>query len=235
VVIEEQLDGERLSFMAVTDGKTIVPLTSLSMYRGDDTGSHMIGMGANSPVNRLDKELRIYIMDKIMGPLLRAFHAEGINHKGFLSVDLIVHEGKAHVFEVNCCLKELEAQTFFPRLKTDLIDMLSAVMGEKLSSIDIEVEQNASVCIVGAAERASGAPGAVLSGLETVKMMQDVIVFHENTSFENPNIVTTGGGVLSITATGNDLEDAKVKAYAAMEKIHFDGVYYRKDIADKIL
>jgi len=236
VVIEEQLGGERLSFLALTDGKIVTPLTSLSIYRGDETGSHMMGMGAYSPVYGGDKELKAYIMEKIMEPLLRAFHSEGIKHKGFISADLIVNEGKAHVFELNCFLKELEAQTVLPRLKTDIIDMVSAVLEERLSGIEIEVEQNATVCIVAAAERYPESPdGIAISGLEAIKMMQEVSAFHENTSFNGPDIVTPGGGVICITATGKDPEDAKVKAYDAIEKIHFDGVYYRKDIANKIL
>ncbi len=236
VVIEEQLGGERFSFLALTDGKTVTPFTSLYIYRGDETGSNMMGMGAYSPVYRVKKELKAYIMEKIMEPLLKAFHSEGINHKGFISADLIVNEEKVHVFELNCCLKELEAQTVLPRLKTDLIDMVSAVMEERLSGTEIEVEQNATVCIVGAAERYPKSPnGVAISGLETIKMMKEVIAFHENTSFDDSNIVTPGGGVICITAVGKDPEDAKVKAYDAIEKIHFDGIYYRKDIAKKIL
>jgi phosphoribosylamine---glycine ligase len=195
-----------------------------------------MGMGAYSPVYGVDKELKAYIMEKIMEPLLRAFHSEGIKHKGFISADLILKKEKAHVFELNCCLKELEAQTVLPRLKTDLIDMISAVMEERLSSTEIEMEENATVCVVGAGERHPESPdGIAISGLEALKMMQEVSVFHENTSFHGPDIVTPGGGVICITAAGKDLEDAKVKAYNAMEKIHFDGVYYRKDIADRIL
>jgi phosphoribosylamine--glycine ligase len=236
VVIEEQLVGERISFLAFTDGKTVAPFTSLYIYRGDETGSNMMGMGAYSPVYRFNKELRAYIMEKIMEPLLRAFHSEGIKHKGFISADLIVNDEKAHVFELNCCLKELEAQTVLPRMNTDLIDMVSAVMEERLSGTEIEVEENASVCIVGAAERYPKSPnGVAISGLETIKMMEDVIAFHENTFFDGSNIITPGGGVICVTATGKDPDDAKVKAYDAIEKIHFDGVYYRKDIAKKIL
>ena len=236
VIIEERLSGERVSFVALTDGKVVTPLTSLYIYRGDEISPNTIGMGAYSPVYRVKEELKAYIMEKIMEPLLKAFHSEGINHKGFISADLVVHEEGARVFELSCCLKDLESQTILPRLKTDFIDMVSAVTGERLSDAGIEMEQNATVCIVSATEGYSKSrDGLALSGLEKIKTMKDVVAFHENTSFNDSGIVTTGGRVICVAASGKDPEDAKVKAYQAMEEIHFEGMYYRKDIANKIL
>jgi len=231
VVIEEQLRGERLSFVALTDGKTITPLTSLRIYRGNDTNPDAIGMGAYSPVYSVKKELETNILGKIMGPLIEAFHSEGINHRGFISADLVVDEEKAHVFELNCCLGDLESQTALPRLKTDFVDMVLAVTEERLADVDIEMEENPTVCIASALE---GYPksrnGAIISGLEKIKAMKDVIVFHENTSFSDSEIVASSGRAIDITAFGKDLEDAKTKAYRAMREIRFDGMYYRKDI-----
>jgi phosphoribosylamine--glycine ligase len=172
----------------------------------------------------------------IMGPLLKAFHSEGIDHKGFISVDLIVNGERVYVSELNCCLRDLESQTVLPRLITDFMDVVSAVMGERLSDVEIEMEQNATVCLVGATEGdAKPANDTPVTGLEKMRTMKDIFVFDENTSFSDSGIFTSGGKVICITATGNDLGEAKAKAYRAMEGIYFEGMYYRKDIGGKIL
>lgn len=236
VIIEEQLTGDRLSFLALTDGKTVTPLTSLYADREDETGPSATVMGGCSPGYRVNEDLKAFVMEKIMDPLRKAFRSEGINHKGFISADLIVNRDRAHVFELNCCLTGLEAQTVLPRLRTDFVDMVSAVAGERLSDSAIEMEQNEAVCIASAMEgNPISTKGITISGLGIIKALKDVVVFHENTSFSNSEIVTHGGKVICVTATGKDLKDAKAKAYQAIEKIHFEGMHYRKDIAEKIL
>lgn len=230
VIIEEHLSGERLSFIALTDGKTITPLTSVYIHRDDEKGLDAGGVGAYSPY-KIAQEFEDQIMEKIMKPVLNAFHSEGISYKGFVSADLIVNEKKASVFELNCCLSDLESQTILPRLKSDFADVISAVTGERLSDAVVEMERNATVCIVAAAEAYPESHKAeAISGLEELKAMQDVVAFHENTSFSGSDIVTSGGRVIDITAAGNDLEDARTKAYRAIESIHFEGMHYRKDI-----
>ena len=239
VIVEESINGEMVSFIVVTDGKTIVPLTGLHKHKcifNGDEGVNAVSMGAYSPSPILTKELETIIMEKIIRPTLKALNSDGMQYKGVLSADLIIDKGKPYVFEFNCSFGDLETQTILPRLKTDFMDISLAIMEERLSDIDIEWKQEASVCIVisrvysGKNER-----GAVITGLERIKTMKDVFVFHEGTSFDNEDIVTSSGRVISITATGVDLQDAKLKAYSAVEKIYFDGIYYRKDIGNNIL
>jgi len=240
VVVEESMKGEMLSFIVVTDGKIIVPLTGLHKYKcifNGDTGSSTISMGAYSPSPILTKELETIIMGKIIRPALKALNSEGVQYKGILSADLIIDKGKPYVFEFNCSFDELETQTILPRLKTDFLDISLAIIEGRLSDIDIQWKQEVAVCIPLLSRGYSDKyeRGAVITGLEKIKTLKDVFVFHEGTSFNNENIVASGSKVLSITSTGANLQDAKMKAYSAVEKIHFDGMYYRKDIGNKIL
>lgn len=239
VIVEESIKGEMVSFIVVTDGKIIVPLTGLHKHKcifNGDTGSSIVTMGACSPSPILTKELETIIMEKIIRPTLKALNSEGMQYKGILSADLIIDKGKPYVFEFNCSFGDLETQTILPRLKTDFMDISLAIIEGRLSDIGIEWKPEASVCIVISSRGYSGKyeRGAVITGLERIKTMQDVVVFHEGTSFNNEDIVISGGRVISITATGADLQDAKTKAYNAVEKIHFDGIYYRKDIGNNI-
>lgn len=235
IIIEESLKGEELTFIVLTDGKTIVPLTSVYKYKrifNGDTGSNTAGMGAYSPATIITKELETIIMGKIVRPLLKALNSEGIKYKGVLSADLVVVEGRPYVFEFNCFFGDPETQTILPRLGTDFTDIALAIIEERLSDIDIELRQEASLCIVVSSKGYPGKyrKGAVITGLEKIKTMKDTVVFHAGTSFSNKDIVTSGGRVISITATGTDIRDAKIKAYTAIENIHFKGMHYRKDI-----
>ena len=237
VIIEESLKGEKVSFIIVTDGKTIVPLTSLHKYKqifNGDKGLDTAGMGAYSPSPIITGELETIIMEKIMRPALKALNSEGIKYKGILSADLTVDKVRPYVFEFNCCFGDPETQTILPRLKTDFTDMALAIIEERLSDIDIEWRQEASVCIVVSSRGYPGKyqKGVVITGLEKVKAVEDIVVLHAGTSFSNKDIITSGGRVVSITATGADIKGAKIKAYNAVEKISFDGMHYRKDIGD---
>jgi phosphoribosylamine--glycine ligase len=237
VIVEESLKGDKVSFITLTDGKTIMLLASLHKYKhifDGDTGSNRAGTGAYSPSPIITEELETVIMEKIMRPVLKALNSERIKYKGILSADLTIYKGKPYVFEFNCCFGDTEAQTILPRLKTDFAEMALAIIEERLSDINIEWRQKASVCIVVSSR---GYPdnyqkGVVITGLEKIKTMKDTAVFHIDTSFNNKDIVTSGGRVISITATGADIKDAKIKAYNAVEKISFDGMHYRKDIGD---
>jgi phosphoribosylamine--glycine ligase len=232
VIIEENLKGEKLTFALFTDGRSILPITGLYINGCNELNSG--AAGAYSPVPVLEEKLVTYIKEKIMGALLKAFHSEGIKYKGFISADLIVNNDKAYVFDLNWGFGDLEAQTILPRLKTDLTDLMLAATDEKLYDTVLEWEQNASVCIAASSvgHQADSGESSTVSGLEKIKTMKDVFVFHDNTSFNNSDIVTPGGKVVSITATGKDIKDARIKAYNAIEKIHFEGMYYRKDIAE---
>jgi phosphoribosylamine--glycine ligase len=237
VIVEENLRGKKVSFIILTDGKTIVPLTSLHKYKSIFNGninSKTIYTGAYSPAPIITKELQTIIMEKIIIPALKALNSEGIKYKGILSADLIVDKGRPYVFEFNCCFGDPETQTILPRLKTDFADIALAITEERLSDIDIDWKQGVSVCIIVSSRGCSRKyqKSAIIKGLEIVKTMKDTVVFHIGTSFSNKDIVTSGDRVLSVTSTGTDIKDAKIKAYAAVEKIHFNDMYYSKDIND---
>jgi phosphoribosylamine--glycine ligase len=175
-------------------------------------------------------------MEKIITPLLKAFNAEGIKYKGFISADLIVNKEKVYIFELDCCLGSLDAQTILPRLKTDLMDLVSSVAEERLSDTVIAWKRRASVCVV---VYSKGKPPDyerdLMKGLEKAKSMEDVVIFHEHSSFNDGDRVAPGSRVLSVTSTGSDIEDAKTKAYRALERIRFEGMYYSKDIGNILL
>lgn len=235
IIIEEKLKGESITFTILTDGKTIVPLTSLCKYTrllDGDNGSHTSGMGAFSPVPDVTERIENIITENILKPVLRALNEEGIKYKGIFSVDLVINNEKPYICDVNYCIEDLEAQTVLPRLKTDFTDIILASIDEKLSNINMEWKKEASVCIVVSSE---GYPGkyrenVVIKGLEKIKNAEDVFLFHNSTAYNNSDIVNTGGRVISLTATGNDIKDARTKAYDALENIHFEGMHYRKDI-----
>lgn len=238
VIVEESLKGERIYFIILTDRKTIVPFTSLHKYRcisNGDTGSDTTGMGAYSPSTVITRELEGIIMEKIMRPALKALNSEGIKYKGILCADLIIDKDRPYVCEFNCCFGDPDTQTVLPRLKTDFVDLALAIIEERLSDIAIEWRHKASVCIVVSSTGYPGKyrKGVVISGLEKIRTTKDTVVFHVGTSLSDKDIITSGGRVISITATGSDIKDAKNKAYNAVEKIHFNGMHYRKDIGDE--
>ncbi len=234
VIVEESLKGDKIYFIILTDGKTILPFTSLHKYSCafNGSGSDAVGMGAYSPSTVITKELESIIMEKIMKPVLKTLNSEGIKYKGILCADLIIDKGRPYVSEFNCCFGDPDIQTVLPRLKTDFTELALAIIDERLSDIAIEWKHKASVCIV---VSSTDYPhkyrkGVVISGFEKIRSMKDTVVFHVSTSFSDKDIITSGGRVISITTTGSDIKDAKIKAYDAVEKIHFNGMHYRKDI-----
>lgn len=237
VILEESLKGEKIYFIILTDGKTIVPFTSLHKYScvfNGNPGSDAAGIGAYSPSTVITDELESIIMEKIMMPALKALNSEDIKYKGILCADLIIDKGGPYVSEFNCCFADIDTQTVLPRLKTDFIELALAIIDERLSDIAIEWRHKASVYIVVSSTDYSRKyrKGVVISGLEKIRTLKDTVVFQEGTSFSDKDIITSGGRVISITATGSDIKDAKIKAYDAVEKIHFNGMHYRKDIGD---
>lgn len=240
VVVEEWLDGEEASFMAFTDGKTILPMVSSQDHKrifDGDKGPNTGGMGAYSPAPVITPELESVIMEKVMRPTVKGLQAEGIKYKGILYAGLMIKDNKPYTLEFNCRLGDPETQPVLSRLKTDLTDIALAIADERLSGINLEWKSDASVCIVAASKGYPGAyeKGKVIKGLDDAGKMDDVVVFHAGTSFNKNKIVTAGGRVLGVTALGKDIKGAKEKAYKAIEKIHFSGMHYRKDIADRAI
>jgi len=237
VILEKHIEGDEVSFMVLADGRTTVPLEASKNYKrmfDGDRGPATQGMGAYSPVSFFTKKQESTVMEKIIHPLLKALNLEGIRYRGVLSVDILFHNGNPYVLELNCSFGDPEIQAVLPRLKTDFMDIALAITDRRLSDIQHKIEwnQGASVCIVASSGGYPGSyqEGLVISGLEQLKEMKDVHAFHLNTAYLNTDFVTSGGRVLSITATGLTLKDGRAKAYRVIEKMHFEGIHYRKDI-----
>jgi phosphoribosylamine--glycine ligase len=240
VVIEQCLKGEEASYMIFTDGKTIVPMVSSQDHKriyDDDKGPNTGGMGAYSPAPVVTGELEKVVMEKVMKPTIRALKVEGISYKGVLYAGLMIDNGNPHVLEFNCRFGDPETQPVLSRLKTDLMDIAMAITEEKLADIDIEWKEDAAVCVVLSSNGYPGKyrKGDMIKGLDEANAMEGVHVFHAGTAFKDSEIVTAGGRVLGVTATGNNIAVAKKRAYEAVGKIHFDGMHYRKDIAGRVL
>ncbi len=240
VIVEQCLQGEEASFMAFTDGKTIVPMVSSQDHKrifDDDKGPNTGGMGAYSPAPIITEDLEKVVIEKVMKPTVRALRSEGITYKGILYAGLMIDKGQPSVLEFNCRLGDPETQPVLSRLRSDFMDIAMAITDEKLSDVNIEWKKDPAVCIVVSSEGYPGKykKGDVIKGISDANSMEGVYVFHAGTAFKDSNIITSGGRVLGVTATGSDIADAKSRAYHAVSKIHFDGMHYRKDIADRAL
>lgn len=240
VIVEECLQGEEASFMAFTDGKSIIPMVSSQDHKrvfDNDEGPNTGGMGAYSPAPVVTKELESAVMNTVMKPTIEGLRSEGIKYKGILYAGLMIDNGNPYVLEFNCRLGDPETQPVFLRLDSDIVDILMAITDEKLSEVDIKWKNESAVCVVLASGGYPGKyeTGKIISGLNDVKKMDDVVVFHAGTTFNNNDIVTNSGRVLGVTALGSDIKAAKDKAYEAIKKVRFEGMHYRKDIADKAI
>lgn len=240
VVVEDCLEGEEASFMAFCDGTTIKPMASSQDHKrifDGDKGPNTGGMGAYSPAPVISPELESVIMQKIMWPAIKGLRAEGIKYKGVLYAGLMIKDHVPQVLEFNCRLGDPETQPVLFRMDADLADVAFGISEEKLSGVDIQWKPEASVCVVLSSKGYPGGyeKGKVINGLDGVKEEKEVFVFHAGTSFNDGNIVTAGGRVLGVTALGTDIRDARDKAYSAIGKIHFEGMHYRKDIAERAL
>ena len=238
VVIEEFLEGEEISILAFCDGKTIMPMVSSQDHKkifDNDQGPNTGGMGAYSPVPFYPNELEKRVLEEILKPTIKGLQSEGREYKGVLYAGLILTKEGPKVLEFNARFGDPEIQVLLPRLKTDLVDILNAVSEGSLHKINIEWKNNSAVCVVVAS---GGYPGKyqkdkIISGLERLEKMEDVIAFHAGTKFQDGKIVTSGGRVLGITAWGDTISKAKEKAYKGVKEIYFEDMYYRKDIAAK--
>jgi phosphoribosylamine--glycine ligase len=240
VVVEDCLEGEEASFMAFCDGKTVKPMASSQDHKrvfDDDEGPNTGGMGAYSPAPIVTREMEDLVMEKVMWPTLKGLRAEGISYKGILYAGLMIKDGIPTVLEFNCRLGDPETQPVLMRMDADLAEIAFAITDEKLSDADIRWKPESSVCVVLASQGYPGPyeKGKVITGLDALKAEKDVVVFHAGTGFDNGHVVTSGGRVLGVTALGSSIRNAKERAYRAIEKIRFDGMHYRKDIADRAL
>jgi phosphoribosylamine--glycine ligase len=238
VVIEEFLTGEEASFLAFTDGETVLPMASTQDHKAvfdDDKGPNTGGMGAYSPAPVVTEALHQKIMTQIMIPTVKAMAAEGRPYRGVLYAGLMIKDGDPKVLEYNVRFGDPEAQPLFMRMESDLLPVLEAVTEQRLRDIEIRWRPEPAVCVV---MTAGGYPGAhdtdrPITGLAAAARLKDVMVFHAGTARVDNTIVTRGGRVLGVTALGLDIRDAVSRAYRAVDKIRWDGVHYRTDIGRK--
>jgi phosphoribosylamine--glycine ligase len=236
VVVEEFLPGEELSFMALTDGRTVVPLASSQDHKrvGDgDTGPNTGGMGAYSPAPVLTAALEDEVMDTIMHPIVEGLAAEGIVYRGVLYAGLMIANGKPKVLEFNVRFGDPECQVLMMRLRSDLIDLVEATIDGTLVGCRPEWDPRPAAGVVLAAEGYPGDPakGDVITGVRGRPRSPESAVFHAGTALRGGEVVTSGGRVLTACALGTDLRDAVAHAYAAVATVSFRGMHYRKDIA----
>jgi len=240
VVVEECLKGEEASFLAFTDGKTVLPLPSSQDHKAvfdGDKGPNTGGMGAYSPAPIVDSHMHKKIMDEVMIPTVRAMEAEGRLYKGVLYAGLMIDNGRIKVLEFNARFGDPEAQPLLMRLTGDIIPIMEAISEGRLHECTLEIDGRAAVCVVMASGGYPGTykKGSPISGLSKVKRMKDTFVFHAGTGLKNSKTVATGGRVLGVTALGKTVEKAIEKSYKAVSKIQWKDVYFRKDIGRKAL
>ncbi|MBU2439843.1 phosphoribosylamine--glycine ligase [bacterium] len=240
IVIEEFLEGEEVSILAFSDGKTVVPMVSSQDHKkifDNDQGPNTGGMGAYSPVLFYLNEFKKTVLEEILKPTVKGLQSEGREYKGVLYAGLVLTKEGPKVLEFNARFGDPETQVVLPRLKTDLVDILNAVIEGSLHKINIEWNNNSAVCVVAASGGYPGKyqKGKVISGLERLEKMKDIIAFHAGSKFQDGEIVTSGGRVLGITAWGDTISKAKGKAYKGVKEIYFEDMYYRKDIAAKAI
>ncbi len=238
VVIEEFLDGEELTVMAFTDGKTVVPMVPAQDHKrvGDgDTGPNTGGMGAYAPAPLAVPSLQQVVLEEILQPTVVALAQVGRPFHGVLYAGLMIVDGKPSVLEFNARFGDPETQVVLPLLETDLVDVMEAVVEHRLDQVRIEWSNQAAVCVV---LTSRGYPGSYATGLPIKGLPAgdpDLLVFHAGTQRKEEAFVTAGGRVLGVTGVAANLRAARDRAYEAARALSFDGCHYRSDIATRAL
>ena len=240
VVIEACLPGEEASYIVFTDGLKVVALPSSQDHKriGDnDGGPNTGGMGAYSPAPVVTPEVDRRVMKEVFEPLLDGLRAAGIRYRGILYAGLMIDRGVTRVLEFNVRFGDPEAQPLFLRMKNDLVPLMLQCAQGNLTDATIEIDPRPAVCVVMAS---SGYPGAYpkglpIRGIDEAEKVEGVQVFHAGTAMQGGKVVTAGGRVLGVTAIGDDLRAAIRSAYQAVDKIDWEGAYYRADIGKKAL
>jgi phosphoribosylamine--glycine ligase len=240
VVVEECLTGEEASFLAFTDGKTILPLPSSQDHKAiydNDQGPNTGGMGAYSSAPIVDRYMHKKIIEEIMMPTIRAMASEGRPYKGVLYAGLMIDKDQIKVLEFNARFGDPEAQPLLMRMKNDIVPIMEATIEGTLDKCKLEIDDRAAVCVVMASKGYPGSykKGMPISGLKDIKKMKDVVVFHAGTAEKEKKVVANGGRVLGVTALGDSVKKAISRVYSCVSRITWDGVYYRKDIGQKAL
>lgn len=245
IIIEERLEGQEASILALTDSKTIIPLASSQDHKrvfDRDQGPNTGGMGAYSPASIVSPELLEEILEKVFKRIINGLTKEKIIYKGILYAGIIITKDGPKVLEFNVRFGDPETQAILPRLESDLLLAMLAVCKNELSLLEkLKWDKRSCVSLVCASKGYPGdyEKGKEIFGLDQLEKLKDVVVFHSGTKLApiysgRPAVyLTNGGRVLSVTALGDDIKEAIARAYQAAEKIHFEGMHYRRDIGQK--
>lgn len=239
IIIEERLEGQEVSVLAITDGRTIVTLAPAQDHKraGDgDTGPNTGGMGAYSPTPLVNDELLSEVEENILVPTVHAMKRGRRPFRGVLYAGLMLTERGPKVLEYNVRFGDPECQPILMRLKSDLFELLDATVDQRLDEIEpLEWDPRPAVCVVMASEGYPGSyeRGLPIRGLDEAARLEDVQVFHAGTTVAGGEVVTDGGRVLGATALGKNISAAKLNAYSAVKAIRWPGAWCRKDISDK--
>ncbi|MBE9512949.1 MAG: phosphoribosylamine--glycine ligase [Chloroflexi bacterium] len=236
VIIEECLSGKEMSSFVFTDGKTVIPMVSACDYKSvfdEDQGPNTGGMGSYSPPHFTSPALSQEVTETILKPTVKAMAKEDRPYKGVLYGGLMVTRDGPKVLEFNARFGDPESQVTLPLLETDLVDIFMAVINGNLDQVDVKWSENACVGVVMAS---GGYPGSYETGLPITgldSLDKDIMVFHAGTKVgsEPGQVLTNGGRVLTVVATGKTIAEAREKVYNNIPRIHFEGCHYRKDIA----
>ncbi len=238
VVVEERLEGEEVSVLAFADGKTVLPMVASQDHKraGDgDTGPNTGGMGAYSPPPVYTPVIHERVCSGILNPLIHGLQRDGIPYRGVIYAGLMITAKGPYVLEFNCRFGDPEAQVVIPRLRSDLFEVLEATVSARLSEIELDWDPRPAACVVLASGGYPGPyeTGKVIGGLDQVPT--DCLVFHAGTRRAGGELLTAGGRVLGITALGDTIEDAVRHAYRGVDRVCFEGMHFRRDIAHRAL
>ncbi|MGH7273977.1 MAG: phosphoribosylamine--glycine ligase [Nitrospiria bacterium] len=240
IVIEAFLTGEEATILAFTDGRGVSLLPASQDHkrlRDGDQGPNTGGMGAYAPAPVVTPEIQGQVLRHIVKPTLQGLAEEGCPYKGVLYFGLMICKEGPRVLEFNCRFGDPEAQVVLPLLDGDLVDILEAVIDERLDQVSVRLKPLATICVVLASGGYPGESpqGFPVKGLKLAQKLKDILLFHAGTALRNDRVVTHGGRVLGVTALGADLRSARDRVYKAIGKIYFEGMQYRKDIAARAL
>lgn len=239
IVVEEFMDGEEASVLALTDGETILPMIAAQDHKrvfDGDKGLNTGGMGAYAPAPVVDEKISALVTEKILKPTIAALKAENITYRGCLYAGLMICGGQPKVVEFNCRFGDPETQVVLPLLENDLLELMIACADGNLSGKKLSWSKNSAVCVILAS---GGYPKSYrknlpIDGVSKAKSL-GAIIFHAGTKILDGELVTNGGRVLGVTVTAPNLREAVDKVYRCADVIHFDDMHFRRDIAAKAL
>ncbi|MGM0365403.1 MAG: phosphoribosylamine--glycine ligase [Actinomycetota bacterium] len=239
IIIEDFLEGYEVSLLCLYDGNSVLAMDLAQDYKriyDKDMGPNTGGMGSYSPVPFVSEDLKQKILDDIIYPTCRGLKAEGIDYRGVLYAGLMVCGEKPYLLEYNCRFGDPETQAILPRLEDDLMPYLIDCTQQTLDGKSMSWEKSKGVCVITASRGypQSSSKGDIIEGLQNFKTDDDILIFHAGTKKDQGRLVTDGGRVLGVVGKAESFKSAREKVYAAMDKINFSGMQYRKDIALRV-